>query len=40
MGGERNRVTLLTGAGPEAWPELGKDEVAARLAQLIADRLA
>lgn len=40
MGGDRNRVTLLTSDGAEAWPDLSKDEVAARLARLIADRLA
>ena len=40
MGGDRNKVTILTPAGVEAWPDLAKDEVAERLAQLIADRLA
>ena len=40
MGGDRNRVTLISAAGQEAWPELGKDEVAERLARLIAERLA
>ncbi|WP_423069003.1 bifunctional phosphopantothenoylcysteine decarboxylase/phosphopantothenate--cysteine ligase CoaBC [Devosia sp. CN2-171] len=40
MGGDRNRVTLLSANGADEWPELGKDEVAERLAQLIADRLA
>ncbi len=40
MGGDRNRVTLLSAGGAEEWPELGKDEVAERLARLIADRLA
>jgi phosphopantothenoylcysteine decarboxylase/phosphopantothenate--cysteine ligase len=39
MGGERNRVTIITTEGEEAWPELGKDAVAERLAQLIAARL-
>jgi phosphopantothenoylcysteine decarboxylase / phosphopantothenate---cysteine ligase len=40
MGGDRNRVTVLSGDGTEAWPELSKEEVARRLAQLVADRLA
>ncbi|MBN9316780.1 MAG: bifunctional phosphopantothenoylcysteine decarboxylase/phosphopantothenate--cysteine ligase CoaBC [Devosia sp.] len=40
MGGERNRVTILSGDGAEEWPEMSKSEVAARLARLIADRLA
>jgi phosphopantothenoylcysteine decarboxylase/phosphopantothenate--cysteine ligase len=40
MGGDRNRVTLLSAVGAEAWPELDKLEVAERLAQLIAARLA
>jgi len=39
MGGDRNRVTLLTEGGTEHWPEMGKDEVAARLVQAIASRL-
>ena len=40
MGGDRNRVTLLTADGAEEWPELSKGDVAERLARLIADRLA
>lgn len=40
MGGERNRVTIVAHDGIDTWPELGKDEVAQRLAQLVADRLA
>ena len=40
MGGDRNRVTLLSKDGAEAWPELDKLEVAERLAQVIAARLA
>jgi phosphopantothenoylcysteine decarboxylase/phosphopantothenate--cysteine ligase len=40
MGGDRNRVTLLTADGVEVWPELDKLEVAERLAQVIADRMA
>ncbi|GAB4362885.1 MAG: bifunctional phosphopantothenoylcysteine decarboxylase/phosphopantothenate--cysteine ligase CoaBC [Oricola sp.] len=39
MGGDRNRITLLSRDGAEEWPEMGKDEVAARLAALIAERL-
>jgi phosphopantothenoylcysteine decarboxylase/phosphopantothenate--cysteine ligase len=39
MGGDRNRVTIVSPAGAEPWPELGKDEVAARLAKLIETRL-
>ena len=31
MGGDRNRVHLVTGAGVEDWPEGGKDEVARQL---------
>lgn len=40
MGGDRNRVTLLSVDGAEAWPEMDKLEVAERLAQVIAARLA
>jgi len=39
MGGDRNRVKIVSGAGVEEWPELSKDEVAARLAVLVAERL-
>jgi phosphopantothenoylcysteine decarboxylase / phosphopantothenate---cysteine ligase len=39
MGGERNRVRILSKSGVDEWPDLSKDEVAARLAALIADRL-
>ena len=39
MGGARNRVTIVSHAGAEPWPELDKHEVAERLARLIADRL-
>jgi len=39
MGGARNRVTLVSADGAEPWPELDKDEVATRLARLVADRL-
>lgn len=40
MGGARNRVSLVTGEGVEEWPEMTKDEVAARLADWVAERLA
>ena len=40
MGGNRNKVTVLSSDGAEEWPEVGKDEVADRLANMIADRLA
>ena len=39
MGGERNRVRILSKAGVDEWPDLSKDEVATRLALLIAERL-
>lgn len=39
MGGDRNRVKLISHSGIEEWPDLSKDEVAARLAALIAERL-
>ncbi|MHA1517109.1 MAG: bifunctional phosphopantothenoylcysteine decarboxylase/phosphopantothenate--cysteine ligase CoaBC [Alphaproteobacteria bacterium] len=31
MGGDRTRVHLVTGTGIEDWPDMGKDEMAARL---------
>ena len=40
MGGTRNSVKLITRTGVEQWPDLSKDEVADRLARLIAERLA
>ena len=40
MGGDRNRVVLVSPQGAEAWPEMDKQAVAERLALLIADRLA
>ena len=40
MGGTENDVTLITPDGAEDWPRMGKDEVARRLAQKIADTLA
>ena len=39
MGGDRNRVKIVSRTGVDEWPEMGKDEVAARLADLIAQRL-
>ena len=39
MGGDRNRVKIVSRAGVEEWPELSKGEVAARLAALVAERL-
>ncbi|WP_144185534.1 bifunctional phosphopantothenoylcysteine decarboxylase/phosphopantothenate--cysteine ligase CoaBC [Elioraea rosea] len=36
MGGEENRVQIVTEAGVEDWPRLAKSEVAARLAERIA----
>ncbi|RYE71412.1 MAG: bifunctional phosphopantothenoylcysteine decarboxylase/phosphopantothenate synthase, partial [Hyphomicrobiales bacterium] len=40
MGGARNRVTIVSTDGVDSWPELDKREVAERLAQLVAQRLA
>ena len=34
MGGDRNHVRIVSKAGVEEWPEMSKDEVAARLAAL------
>jgi phosphopantothenoylcysteine decarboxylase/phosphopantothenate--cysteine ligase len=39
MGGDRNLVRIVSADGVEEWPEMTKDEVAARLAALIAERL-
>jgi phosphopantothenoylcysteine decarboxylase/phosphopantothenate--cysteine ligase len=39
MGGERNRVHLVTSKGVEDWPETSKEEVARRLIARIADAL-
>jgi phosphopantothenoylcysteine decarboxylase/phosphopantothenate--cysteine ligase len=39
MGGDRNRVHVVTSRGVEDWPDLSKEEVAARLAAMIAARL-
>ncbi|NUH63821.1 bifunctional phosphopantothenoylcysteine decarboxylase/phosphopantothenate--cysteine ligase CoaBC [Sulfitobacter sp. S0837] len=40
MGGSENAVTLITDAGAEEWPRMGKDAVAQQLAQRIAAELA
>ena len=40
MGGAENEVHLITAAGVEPWPRIGKDAVAQRLAQRIAEALA
>ncbi|MEY2961890.1 MAG: hypothetical protein RLZ60_1720 [Pseudomonadota bacterium] len=39
MGGTENAVTLITGTSAEDWPRMGKDAVAQRLAQRIAEAL-
>lgn len=39
MGGDRNRVRIVSKNGVEEWPELTKSEVASRLAELIAKHL-
>lgn len=39
MGGAENAVTLVTEAGAEAWPRMPKAEVAARLADRVAEAL-
>lgn len=39
MGGDRNRVHLVTSDGVEDWPEASKDEVARRLIERVADAL-
>jgi phosphopantothenoylcysteine decarboxylase/phosphopantothenate--cysteine ligase len=39
MGGTENAVTVITADGAEAWPRMGKDEVARRLALRIAEAL-
>jgi phosphopantothenoylcysteine decarboxylase / phosphopantothenate---cysteine ligase len=40
MGGDRNTVLVITGAGIEHWPEMSKDDVAAKLLAGAAARLA
>ncbi|MCJ9668888.1 MULTISPECIES: bifunctional phosphopantothenoylcysteine decarboxylase/phosphopantothenate--cysteine ligase CoaBC [unclassified Neorhizobium] len=39
MGGTRNRVKIISAKGVDEWPEFDKDEVAERLATLIASKL-
>ncbi|MGJ8597316.1 bifunctional phosphopantothenoylcysteine decarboxylase/phosphopantothenate--cysteine ligase CoaBC [Sulfitobacter sp.] len=39
MGGAENAVTLISDAGAEEWPRMGKDEVAQKLAARIADAI-
>ena len=39
MGGDRNRVRIVSKDGVEDWPDLSKDETAARLAARIADNM-
>ncbi|HYF06836.1 MAG TPA: bifunctional phosphopantothenoylcysteine decarboxylase/phosphopantothenate--cysteine ligase CoaBC [Acetobacteraceae bacterium] len=40
MGGDANRVHLISAEGVEDWPEMPKEQVARRLAQRIAERFA
>ena len=40
MGGSENAITLISDAGAEAWPRMGKDAVARALAERIAAALA
>ena len=40
MGGSRNSVRIVSKGGIDAWPDLTKEDVAERLAALIAERLA
>ncbi len=39
MGGSENAVTLISEAGSEAWPRMGKTEVAKKLAARVAEEL-
>jgi phosphopantothenoylcysteine decarboxylase/phosphopantothenate--cysteine ligase len=39
MGGDRNRIHLVSEAGVEDWPDMTKTEVGAQLAQRIAEKL-
>ena len=39
MGGDRNRIHLISEAGSEDWPDMTKTEVGARLAARIAEKL-
>jgi phosphopantothenoylcysteine decarboxylase/phosphopantothenate--cysteine ligase len=40
FGGDENRVTVIDDTGAEDWPRMGKDAVAARLAERMAKALA
>lgn len=40
MGGSENAVVLISDTGAETWPRMGKDAVAARLSERMADALA
>ncbi|MCO5064039.1 MAG: bifunctional phosphopantothenoylcysteine decarboxylase/phosphopantothenate--cysteine ligase CoaBC [Rhizobiaceae bacterium] len=40
MGGDRNRVRIVSKQGVDVWPDFSKEETAERLARLIAERLA
>ena len=39
MGGSENQVILVTEQGAEQWPRLSKGDVAAKLAERIADEI-
>ena len=39
MGGDRNTVRIVSAAGVETWDEMSKDDVADKLAALVAQRL-
>lgn len=39
MGGSRNRVLIVSKDSVDEWPELAKEDVAARIADLVAERL-
>jgi phosphopantothenoylcysteine decarboxylase/phosphopantothenate--cysteine ligase len=39
MGGDRNRVKIVSKSGVDEWPEMSKDAVAERLALLIVEKL-
>ena len=39
MGGDRNRVRIVSRSGVREWPEMSKDEVAEKLARLVAGHL-
>lgn len=40
MGGTRNTVRIVSNNGVEDWPDMGKDEVAEKLARMIAEKFA